>query len=164
MSHCLTLNNRFQNVMKHRWVLSKRRRGFAPCLKHEVFSSYGETPLYVSLLQNIEQATAKHYSVKMGHVRRNEISYTTATNTTTRSDGATIQSIWSAESLGQGSNNSAFPNNNNNNSSNNYNYNNNNSTQNRNNQSSSSFGGGQSSRSVGFNDSTVAAIQSIWKF
>ena len=83
MSHCLTLNNRFQNVMKHRWVLSKRRRGFAPCLKHEVFSSYGETPLYVSLLQNIEQATAKHYSVKMGHVKRNEISYTTATNTET---------------------------------------------------------------------------------
>merc|ERR1712183_883780 len=118
-----------------------------------------------SLLQNIEQATGQHCSVKMGHIMRNEISYTNTTNTTntntTRSDGATIENIWSANSLRQGTNNSAFPNNNNSYS---HSHNNNTNTQDRNNQSSSSFGGGQTTRSVGFNESTLAAIQSTWKF
>ena len=101
----------------------------------------------------------------MGHIVRNEISYTTTT-TTTRSDGATIENLWGAESFrqGQGTNNSAFSSSTSNNNFNNNFNNNNNNTQNRNTQSSSSFVGGQNTRSVSFNDSTVAAIQSTWKF
>ena len=93
----------------------------------------------------------------MGHVKRNEISYTTTTSTN-RSEVASVMDIWSAQSLLQGTNNLA-PNSLNNNNNNNHH------TPNRNNQQlgpSSSFVGGQRTRSVGFNNSSVAAIQATW--